>query len=101
MDFFLLKERGLLCTRLPDVVVYHYPALPPEYHTFRANSAPDVRLVNETRGLSEQVTVDGSSGRPTASSTACPGTVAATGRRAVRGPGRLLREGRLRAKSLR
>jgi len=41
VDFFLaLKERGLLCTRRADVVVYHYPELPPEYHRFRSDTAP-------------------------------------------------------------
>ena len=98
VDFFLrLKERGLLCTRLPDVVVYHYPELPPAYQSFRADTAPDVRRLNEIRGLERQVTV-GRLFRPTDRLVyGLPGTVAATGRRAVRVGRRLVREGRLRA----
>lgn len=95
--FLALKERGLLCTRLPDVIVYHYPALPVEYHAFRANTAADVRLLRETRGFEREVTV----GRLFLPSDRIvhelPGAVAATGRRAVRVARRLAREGRLRA----
>jgi (N-acetylneuraminyl)-galactosylglucosylceramide N-acetylgalactosaminyltransferase len=98
VDFFLgLKERGLLCTRLPDVVVHHYPQLPPEYLPFRADTAADVRLLRETRGFEREVTV-GRLFRPTDRIVyELPGTVAATGRRAVRVTRRLLREGRIRA----
>lgn len=98
VDFFLrLKERGLLSTRLPDVVVDHRPELPPAYHRFRANSAPGVRLVNETRGLERQVTV-GRLFRPTDRLVyEFPGAIAAAGRRAARVARRLAREGRLRA----
>ena len=95
--FLALKERGLLCTRLPDVVVYHYPALPPEYHSFRANTSADVKLLRETRGFEREVQV-GSLFRPSdAIAHRLPGRVAATGRRAARVAGRLVREGRLRA----
>src|SRR5712692_11392384 len=45
-EFFLaIKERGLLCTRLPDVVVDHYPELPAGYERFRGNTRPDVELL--------------------------------------------------------
>jgi glycosyltransferase involved in cell wall biosynthesis len=98
VDFFLgLKERGLLCTRLPDVVVYHHPELPPGYLPFRANTAPDVELLRETRGFEREVTV-GRLFRPTDRLVhELPGTVAATGKRGVRVARRLLREGRVRA----
>jgi GT2 family glycosyltransferase len=97
VDFFLrLKERGLLSTRLPDVVVYHYPELPPGYHSFRVNTAPDVRLLRETRGLEREVTI-GRLFRPADRIVyELPGTVAAAGRRTVRVARRLLREGRIR-----
>jgi len=95
--FLALKERGLLCTRLPDVVVYHFPALPPEYQSFRANTAADVQLLRETRGFDREVVV-GSLFRPSdAIVHRLPGTVAATGKRAFRVARRLVREGRVRA----
>ena len=47
----------MLCTRLPDVVVDHYPELPPGYHSFRADTAADVQLLRETRGFDREVTV--------------------------------------------
>jgi len=98
VDFFLgIKERGLLCTRMPDVVVHHYPRLPPEYLAFRSDTAGDVELVREKRGFDREVTV-GQLFRPTDRFVyEWPGTVAATGRRAGRVTRRLFREGRLRA----
>jgi GT2 family glycosyltransferase len=95
--FLALKEAGALCTRLPDAVVYHYPALPPGYQSFRADTAADVKMLRETRGL-QRVVTEGSLFRPTDRLVhELPGTVAATGRRAVRVAGRLVRERRLRA----
>jgi hypothetical protein len=98
VDFFLgLKERGLLSTRLPDVVVDHYPQLPPDYFAFRTDTDADVRLLRETRGFDRQVTV-GRLFRPSDRLVyELPATVAAGGRRAARVTRRLLREGRLRA----
>jgi hypothetical protein len=98
VEFFLsLKERGLLCTRLPDVVVYHYPELPPAYESFRANTASDVQLLKEIRGFDRHVTV-GRLFRPTDRIVyRLPGTARATGRRVLRVTRRLVREGRLRA----
>lgn len=98
VDFFLgLRERGLLCTRLPDVVVHHYPQLPPEYMPFRTDTEADVRVLRESRGFERELTV-GRLFRPTDRLVyELPGTVAATGRRAVRVTRRLLREGRIRA----
>jgi GT2 family glycosyltransferase len=96
--FLALKEHGALCTRLPDVVVYHYPALPPEYHPFRANTAADLKMLRETRGFEREIT-RGQLFRPSDRIVhELPGTVAATGRRAVRVAGRLVREGRLRVR---
>jgi glycosyltransferase involved in cell wall biosynthesis len=98
VDFFLgLKERGLLSTRLPDVVVHHYPQLPPAYFPFRSDTAADERLLRETRSFDREVTV-GRLFRPADRFVyELPGTVAANGRRAARVTRRLLREGRLRA----
>jgi hypothetical protein len=97
-EFFLsLKERGLLCTRLPDVVVYHYPELPPAYQPFRADTGPSVELLKEIRGFEEHITV-GRLFRPTDQIVyGLPSTAAYTGRRAVRVARRLVREGRFRA----
>jgi len=97
-EFFLaLKERGLLCTRLPDVVVYHYPELPLAYQAFRQNTAPYVQLFKEIRGFERRVTV-GRLFRPTDQIVyGLPSTAAATGRRAARVARRLVREGRVRA----
>lgn len=97
VDFFLgLRERGLLCTRLPDVVVDHYPQLPPEYFPFRSETKADVELLRETRGFEREVTV-GRLFRPSDRVVyELPGTVAAGGKRVARVAQRLLREGRLR-----
>jgi glycosyltransferase involved in cell wall biosynthesis len=98
VDFFLgLKERGLLSTRLADVVVHHYPQLPPAYFSFRTDTDADVRLLRQSRGFDREVTV-GRLFRPSDRFVyEVPGTVAAGGRRAARITRRLLREGRLRA----
>jgi hypothetical protein len=98
VDFFLgLKERGLLCTRLSDVVVHHCPQLPPEYFAFRSDTAGDVELLRKKRGFDREATV-GQLFRPTDRLVyEWPGTVAATGRRAARVTRRLFREGSLRA----
>jgi len=98
VDFFLgLRERGLLSTRLPDVVVHHYPRLPPAYFSFRTDTHADVGLLRETRGFDREVTI-GRLFRPSDRLVyELPGTVAAGGKRAARVTRRLLREGRLRA----
>ena len=95
--FLALKEAGALCTRLPDAVVYHFPALPPEYQSFRANTSADVQRLRETHGFSREVAV-GQLFRPSDRLVhGLPGTVAATGKRAARVARRLARERRLRA----
>ncbi len=98
VDFFLgLKARGLLSTRLPDVVVHHYPQLPPAYFPFRTDTGADIGVLRETRGFDREITV-GRLFRPSDRFVyELPGTVAAGGRRAARVTRRLLREGRLRA----
>jgi (N-acetylneuraminyl)-galactosylglucosylceramide N-acetylgalactosaminyltransferase len=97
-EFFLaIKERGLLCTRLHDVVVDHYPELPPAYQPFRENTSPYVQLSKEIRGFESRITV-GRLFRPTDQVVyGLPSTAAVTGRRAVRVARRLVREGRVRA----
>jgi glycosyltransferase involved in cell wall biosynthesis len=98
VDFFLgLKERGLLCTRLPDVVVDHYPELPPEYERFRGNTRPDVELLKGIRGFERHDTVGRLFRATDRVVHRLPSAAAATGRRAVRVARRLVREGRIRA----
>jgi len=98
VDCFLgLKERGLLCTALPDVVVNHYPALPPEYHPFRADTAGDVRRLQESRGFERQETVGRLFTPADQVVHRLPSALAATGRRAGRAARRIVREGRIRA----
>lgn len=98
VDFFLrLKERGVLCTRLPDATVYHHPQLPPSYASFRADTAADNARLNEIHGVGSSVTVGRLFTRSDRVVHELPGTVAATGRRAARVARRLVREGKLRA----
>jgi glycosyltransferase involved in cell wall biosynthesis len=98
VDFFLrLKERGLLCTRLPDVVVDHYPELPPEYERFRGNTRRDVELLKGIRGFERHDTVGRLFRATDRVVHRLPSAAAATGRRAVRVARRLVREGRIRA----
>ena len=49
--FLDLRERGLACTRLPDVVVQHRPELPLEYHSVRADTREYVDRWLAKRGL--------------------------------------------------
>jgi glycosyltransferase involved in cell wall biosynthesis len=52
VEFFMtLKERGLLCTMLDDVVVYHYPELPRDYYEVRTKRAPYLELWAAKRGF--------------------------------------------------
>ena len=98
VDFFLrLKERGVLCTRLPDAVVDHCPQLPDAYARFRGDTAGDTRRLNDVHGLTGYVAVGRLFTRSDRVAHVLPGTVAATGRRAARVARRLVRKGRLRA----
>ena len=57
-EFFLrIKERGLLCTRLPDVVVDHYPRLPPDYYDLRRGTSRYLDLWYEERGIERRVVI--------------------------------------------
>ena len=98
VDFFLrLKERGVLCTRLPEATVYHRPQLPESYASFRVDTAADDHRLKEIHGVESYVTVGRLFTRSDRVVHELPGTVAATGRRAARVARRLVREGRLRA----
>ncbi|HST24918.1 MAG TPA: glycosyltransferase [Gaiellaceae bacterium] len=98
VDFFLrLGERGLLSTALPDVVVDHFPELPPGYESFRGDTADDVRRLKELRGFECQETVGRLFTPGDRIVHRLPSTIAATGRRAARIARRVVREGRVRA----
>jgi hypothetical protein len=57
-EFFLrLKQRGLLCTRLPDVVVYHHPQLRPEYFARRMDTQPYIDLWCREHAVDRRVVV--------------------------------------------
>lgn len=63
-DLFLtLAERGLLCTRLPTVSIYHRPEQPPGYAVFRADMAPSFAIFEEKRGIRRNVSVFDRRGR--------------------------------------
>jgi len=97
-EFFLAaKERGLLCTRLPDVVVYHYPALPRSYEAFRVDTKPYVDLLQELRGFDRREFRGRLFRRSDRLRYELPGTAAFTARRVSRAGRRLVREGKLRA----
>ena len=98
VDFFLrLKERGLLSTALPDVVVDHFPELPPGYESFRGDTAGDVQRLKESRGFERQETVGRLFTPGDRIVHRLPSTIAATGKRAARVARRVVREGRVRA----
>lgn len=95
--FLSLKERGLLCTRLPDVFVQHRQALPPAYQEIREDTGRYVSLWHAKRGLRGR-REEGALFRASDSVRyRLPGTAAFTVRRVSRVGSRLLREGRLRA----
>jgi hypothetical protein len=98
VDFFLgLKERGVLCTRLPDVVVDHYPALPPGYHSYRVDTSADEQLLREVRGFDRHETV-GMLFRPGDRFVyGLPSSAAFAARRAARVARRVVIERRVRA----
>jgi GT2 family glycosyltransferase len=97
-DFFLrAKERGWLCTRLPDVVVYHRPAQPPAYEAYRVDTKRYVDLLQELHGFDRREfrgTLFRQSDRVRYE---LPSAAAYTVRRTARVARRLLSERRLRA----
>jgi len=60
VEFFLaMKERGLLSTRLSDVVVEHHPRLPKHYYDVRMQRAAYNALWSAKRGVERKVFVGG------------------------------------------
>lgn len=58
VEFFIKqKERGLLSTSLSDVVFYHHPELPPDYHRIRSNRGPYLEVWARKRGFEEKIFV--------------------------------------------
>lgn len=95
--FLSLKERGLLSTRLPDVVVEHRQERPPGYREIREANQADKERWLAKRGLAG-VRVEGGLFRPSDRVRyGLPSTAAFTARRASRVGRRLVIERRLRA----
>jgi hypothetical protein len=95
--FLRLQERGLLCTRLPDVVVQHRQELPDGYQPVREDTGRYVELWYERRGLHGRRD-EGSLFRPSDRLRyELPSAAAYAGRRAVRVSRRLLTDRKLRA----
>ena len=95
--FLRLGERGLLCTRLRDVVIYHYPERPPAYKSVRDDTEPMFEKWRQVRGF-ERREFCGSQFQPLDRLVyGFPSAAAHAARRMARVGRRLLREGRLRA----
>lgn len=95
--FLSLKERGLLSTRLLDVVVQHRQELPPGYQEMREDTRRYVDAWQAKRGLAG-VREEGDLFRPSDRIRySLPSAAAYTGRRVARAARRVMLEGRLRA----
>ena len=58
VEFFMaMRDRGLLGTRLPDVVIYHHPQLPPHYYDIRMNVKPYHDVWRQERGFERKIYV--------------------------------------------
>lgn len=96
-DFFLtMKERGVLCTRLPDVVVQHRPERLPAYEARRDREFP-TEIWHEKWGVERKARVGRTRRRADRFIHRAPSAVLWCVRRAGRVGRRLLREGRLHA----
>jgi hypothetical protein len=95
--FLRLKERGLLCTRLPDVVVQHRQELPAGYQSVREDTRRYVELWYERRGLRGRHAEGSLFRRGDRVRYELPSAAAYAARRAARVGRRLLTERRLRA----
>jgi hypothetical protein len=97
-EFFLtLKERGLLCTVHPDVVVDHHQAFPEEYDARRGDRPTYYQRWLEMRDLDRRESVGGFYTRTDRLVYELPSTVAWWARRAGRVAQRAVRDRRLRA----
>jgi hypothetical protein len=95
VEFFIsMKERGLLATCLPDVVVYHHPQLPQEYSDVRQNRKPYLDVWRKERGFDQKIFVGPSFSRRDRIVHYYPGIAAYTVRRA----GRVVRERLIRSR---
>jgi GT2 family glycosyltransferase len=97
-DFFLtLKDRGVLCTRIPDVVVYHHPQLPDEYREIREYEAAYFERFRQKRGFERREFRGRQFRKRDRIVYELPSAARYTTRRVGRAARRLVREGRLRA----
>jgi hypothetical protein len=95
--FLRLKDRGLRCTRLPDVVVDHYPQLPAGYREVREDTRESMEAWRRVRGFERREFVGRLYSRRDRALYGTLGLLQTAVRRAARVSGRLVREGRLRA----
>jgi glycosyltransferase involved in cell wall biosynthesis len=97
-EFFIaMKERGLLCTSLPDVVVYHHPQLPSHYYDVRVNRTPYLDVWRQERGFDRKIFVGRWFSRRDRVLYYYPGLAAYAVRRALRLVARRLIPSRTRA----
>jgi len=97
-EFFLsLKERGLLCTIHPDVVVYHHPEFPEQYEARRGDRPTHYDLSLDMRNLDRREAVGSMYNRTDRIVYELPSTAWWWMRRAGRVGRRVVRERRLRA----
>ena len=95
--FLRLKDRGLRCTRLPDVVVYHRPELPTGYREVREDTRESMEAWRRVRGFERREFVGRLYSRRDRALYGAVGLAQTVARRAARVGGRLVRERRLRA----
>jgi hypothetical protein len=95
--FLRLRDRGLSCTRLPDVVVHHRPQLPAGYREVREDTRESMEAWRRVRGFERREFVGRLYTRRDRAVYGTIGAVQSSLRRAARVSGRLVREGRVRA----
>ena len=95
--FLRLRDRGLRCTRLPDVLVYHHPSLPDRYRAVREDTRESMAAWRRVRGFDRRVFAGRLYSRRDRLVYGVSGAAVTAARRSRRVGRRLLRERRLRA----
>jgi glycosyltransferase involved in cell wall biosynthesis len=95
-DFFLtLRERGVLCTRLRNVVAYHFPQRSGRYQEFRRTTAPRADILRAKWGYDHKEKVGRVSRRTDRILHTWPSEAAGISRRTVRAAHNLVRDWRV------
>jgi glycosyltransferase involved in cell wall biosynthesis len=95
--FLRLKDRGLRCTRLRDVVVDHRPELPDAYRQVREDTRESMEVWRQVRGFDRRVFVGPLYSRRDRMLYGALGLMEIAARRVARVSRRLVRERRIRA----